>query len=93
LLLRRGNVDGQYVAHSFKWIKQNLRIKHFYGTSENAVKTEIWIAVSIYVLAAIIKRVLRLDLALYTFLQILSVRRAFVRLPGPWPQFFNPDIL
>ena len=73
-LLRRGNVDGQYVAHSFKWIKQNLRIKHFYGTSENAVKTQIWIAVSVYVLAAIIKKALRLDLSLYTFLQILSVR-------------------
>ena len=58
----------------FKWIKQNLRIKHFYGTSENAVKTQIWIAVSVYVLAAIIKRALRLDLSLYTFLQILSVR-------------------
>ena len=58
----------------FKWIKQNLRIKHFYGTSENAVKTQIWIAVSVYVLAAIIKKALRLDLSLYTFLQILSVR-------------------
>jgi hypothetical protein len=58
----------------FKWIKQNLRIKHFYGTSENAVKTQIWIAVCVYVLAAIIKKELTLDLSLYTFLQILSVR-------------------
>jgi len=58
----------------FKWIKQNLRIKHFFGTSENAVKTQIWIAVSVYVLAAIIKKELALELSLYTFLQILSVR-------------------
>jgi IS4 transposase len=58
----------------FKWIKQNLRIKHFYGTSENAVKTQIWIAVCVYVLAAIIKRELALNVSLYTFLQILSVR-------------------
>ena len=58
----------------FKWIKQNLRIKHFYGTSENAVKTQIWIAVSVYVLLAIIKKELMLEISLYTFLQILSVR-------------------
>jgi hypothetical protein len=57
----------------FKWIKQNLRIKHFYGTSENAVKTQIWIAVCVYVLAAIIKKELAIDASLYTFLQILSV--------------------
>jgi IS4 transposase len=57
----------------FKWIKQNLRIKHFYGTSENAVKTQIWIAVCVYVLAAIIKKELALEVTLYTFLQILSV--------------------
>src|SRR5476651_1342832 len=57
----------------FKWIKQNLRIKHFYGTSENAVKTQIWIAVCVYVLVAIIKIDLALDVSLYTFLQILSV--------------------
>ena len=55
----------------FKWIKQNLRIKHFFGTSENAVKTQIWIAVC--VLIAIIKKELALDVPLYTFLQILSV--------------------
>jgi hypothetical protein len=57
----------------FKWIKQNLRIKHFYGTSQNAVKTQIWIAVCVYVVAAIIKKELALDISLYTFLQILSV--------------------
>ncbi|MDO8584384.1 MAG: IS4 family transposase [bacterium] len=57
----------------FKWIKQNLRIKHFYGTSENAVKTQIWIAVCVYVLAAIIKQEMALEISLYTFLQILSV--------------------
>jgi len=57
----------------FRWIKQHLRIKSFYGTSENAVKTQIWIAVSIYVLVAIIKKRLKLDIPLYTFLQILSV--------------------
>lgn len=57
----------------FKWIKQHLRIKHFFGTSENAVKTQIWTAVCVYVLAAIIKRELALDVSLYTFLQILSV--------------------
>jgi IS4 transposase len=58
----------------FKWIKQHLRIKRFYGTSENAVKTQIWTAVCVYVLAAIIKKELALDVSLYTFLQILSVR-------------------
>lgn len=57
----------------FKWIKQHLRIKAFYGTSENAVKTQIWIAVSIYVLVAIIKKRLNLDMSLYTILQIISV--------------------
>jgi hypothetical protein len=57
----------------FKWIKQNLRIKSFYGTTENAVKTQIWIAVSVYVLVAIIKKRLNLEPSLYTILQILSV--------------------
>ena len=57
----------------FKWIKQHLRIKHFYGTSENAVKTQIWTAVCVYALAAIIKKELALEVSLYTFLQILSV--------------------
>jgi IS4 transposase len=57
----------------FKWIKQHLRIKAFYGTSENAAKTQVWIAVSVYVLVAIIKKQLKLDHSLYTILQILSI--------------------
>jgi len=57
----------------FKWVKQHLRIKRFYGTSENAVKTQIWTAVSVYVLIAIVKKELHLDASLYTLLQILSV--------------------
>jgi hypothetical protein len=57
----------------FKWIKQHLRIKAFYGTTENAVKTQIWIAITVYVLVAIVKKMLKLDLSLYTILQILSV--------------------
>src|ERR1700736_5712735 len=57
----------------FKWIKRHLRIKRFFGTSENAVKTQIWIAVSVYVLVAIVKKRLPLDASLYTLLQILSV--------------------
>jgi hypothetical protein len=57
----------------FKWIKQHLRIKSFFGTSQNAVKTQIWIAISTYVLVAIMKKRLRIDLTLYTILQILSI--------------------
>jgi len=57
----------------FKWIKQNLRIKTFYGTSENAVKTQIWIAVSVYVVVAIMKKQLNIRASLYTILQVLSV--------------------
>ena len=57
----------------FKWIKQHLRIKAFYGTSENAVKTQIWIAISVYVLVAIMKKQLKINLSLYTILQILSI--------------------
>jgi hypothetical protein len=57
----------------FKWVKQHLRIKAFYGTSENAVKTQVWIAVSVYVLVAIIKKRLKLVHSLYTILQILSI--------------------
>ncbi len=57
----------------FKWIKQHLRIKAFYGTSENAVKTQIWIAISVYVLVAIVKKRLKLQQSLYSILQILSV--------------------
>ena len=57
----------------FKWIKQHLRIKSFFGTSENAVKTQIWIAISVYVLVAIIRKRLSLSTDLYTILQILSL--------------------
>ena len=57
----------------FKWIKQHLRIKRFLGTSENAVKTQIWAAIATYVLIAIVKKELRIEASLYTFLQILSV--------------------
>jgi IS4 transposase len=57
----------------FKWIKQHLRIKQFYGTSENAVKTQIWIAVSVYVLVAIVKKRLNIKASLYEMLQILSL--------------------
>lgn len=64
----------------FKWIKQHLRIKAFFGTSENAVHTQIWIAVSVYVLVAIVKKRLALELSLYTILQILSVT-LFERVP------------
>jgi len=64
----------------FKWIKQHLRIKSFYGTSQNAVKTQVWIAISVYVLVAIIRKRLNLNESLYTILQILSVT-AFERTP------------
>lgn len=64
----------------FKWIKQHLRIKSFFGTSENAVKTQVWIAISVYVLVAIIKKRLNLEASLYTILQILSVT-IFERMP------------
>lgn len=57
----------------FKWIKHNLRIKSFYGNSFNAVKTQIWIAISVYVLLAIIKKKLNIELSLYTFLQVVSI--------------------
>ena len=57
----------------FKWVKQHLRIKTFFGASENAVKTQIWIAVSVYVLVAIVRKRLGLESSLYQILQILSV--------------------
>jgi hypothetical protein len=57
----------------FKWIKQHLRIKAFYGTSDNAVKTQVWIAISIYVLVAIVKKELRIERSLSDILQILSL--------------------
>ena len=64
----------------FKWIKQHLRFKRFYGTSENAVRTQIWIAISVYVPVAIIKKQLRLAVSLHTLLQILSLT-LFEKLP------------
>ena len=64
----------------FKWIKQHLRIKSFFGTSDNAVKTQIWIAISVYVLVAIIKKRLNIEHSLYATLQVLSVT-AFEKIP------------
>ena len=77
-----------HVELFFKWIKQHLRIKAFYGTSENAVKTQIWIAISVYVLVAIMKKRLKIDLSLYTILQILSVT-LFEKIPIS--RAFSPD--
>ena len=74
----------------FKWIKQHLRIKSFFGTSENAVKTQIWIAVSVYVLVAIIRKRLKLEQSLYTILQILSLT---VFEKTPLYQLFDPEDL
>jgi hypothetical protein len=83
------------VVQLFKWIKQHLRINAFYGTSENAVKTQVWVALSVYLLAATVKKQLGLELSLDKFLQILSItvfeknpyfRRVFQlqrRVPGP----------
>ena len=72
----------------FKWIKQNLRIKAFYGTSDNAVKTQLWIAVSMYVLVAIVKKELRLGPSLSIILQVLSVNVFQQEL---LPQLFTQD--
>ena len=74
----------------FKWIKQHLRIKAFFGTTENAVKTQIWIAISVYVLAAIVKKRLGLEASLYTILQILSLT-LFEK--TPLGQLFNQTTL
>lgn len=74
----------------FKWIKQHLRIKAFYGTSENAVKTQIWIAVSVYVLVAIVRKRLRLEVSLYTLLQVLSVT-VFEKMPIQSAILATPD--
>jgi len=62
-----------HVELFFKWIKQHLRIKRFFGTSENAVKSQIWIAVSVYVLVAIVKKRMDSEASLYTLLQIFSL--------------------
>jgi hypothetical protein len=64
----------------FKWVKQNLRIKHFFGTTENAVKTQVWIAICVYVLVAILRKELRLEVSLSQILQILSVN-VFEQMP------------
>jgi hypothetical protein len=64
----------------FRWIKQHLRIKAFYGTSDNAVKTQVWIAISVYVLVAIVKKELRIERSLYEILQVLSLT-LFEKLP------------
>jgi len=80
----------------FKWIKQHLRIKAFYGTSENAVKTQIWIAISVYVLAAIVKKRLKIEASLYTILQTLSLT-LFEKIPldqllkNMEPQMHTPE--
>jgi len=57
----------------FKWIKQHLRIKAFFGTSENAVKTQIWIAITVYVLVAIVKKRLQTNISLHAMLQVISL--------------------
>jgi hypothetical protein len=81
----------------FKWIKQHLRIKAFFGTSENAVKTQIWIAISTYVLVAIVRKRLKLDLSMYEILQILSLT-LFEKIPLPElltraaPRLISPSI-
>ena len=71
---------GRKAILSPDWIKQNLRIKHFFGTTDNAVKTQVWIAICVYVLVAIIRKELQLDLSLSQILQILSVN-AFEQAP------------
>jgi hypothetical protein len=68
------------IEQFFRWIKQNLRIKAFYGTSENAVKTQIWTAVTVYLLVAIMKKRLKIEASLYTILQVLSIT-SFERMP------------
>jgi hypothetical protein len=85
----------------FKWIKQHLRIKSFYGTSENAVKTQIWIALSVYLIVAIIKKRLKIEASLYTILQILSVSlfekthilQAFSDIPPDFEEYRSPNQL
>jgi hypothetical protein len=77
-ILQAGDIPALYklrwqIELFFKWIKQHLRIKAFFGTTPNAVKTQVWIAISTYVLVAILKKRLNLDLSLYTILQVLSV--------------------
>lgn len=73
LTIAQTNKQRWQVGLLFKWIKQHLRIKAFYGTSENAVKTQLWIAVSVYLLVAIVRKRLGLEASLYQILQILSL--------------------
>ncbi len=73
----------------FKWIKQHLRIKAFYGTSENAVRSQIWIAVSVYVFIAIVRKRLAIKASLYTMLQVLSLT-SFEKMPLD-KAFFDDD--
>ena len=85
----------------FKWIKQHLRIKAFYGTSDNAVKTQVWIAISVYVLVSIVKKELRIERSLYEILQILSItlfekspiNQALVAEKSPFPEPASPNQL
>ncbi len=85
----------------FKWIKQHLRIKAFYGTSDNAVKTQVWIAISVYVLVAIVKKELRLERSLYEILQVLSLTlfektplfQALTATKQPIPESTSPNQL
>ena len=82
----------------FKWIKQHLRIKAFYGTNPNAVRTQVWSAIAVYLLVAILKKRLHLDASLYTILQILSLT-LFEKMPisqalaQPPPAATSPDTL
>ncbi len=75
----------------FKWIKQHLRIKSFYGTSDNAVRTQVWIAIAVYVLVALLKKRLKLPLSLHAMLQILSLT-LFEKTPLS-QVFSDPDLL
>ena len=85
----------------FKWIKQHLRIKAFYGTSDNAVKTQVWIAISVYVLVAIVKKELRVERSLCDILQILSLTlfektplfKALTHQNQPFPESTDPNQL
>lgn len=82
LRLLRAEFGGHSVGPLFKWIKQHLRIKRFFGTSANSVKTQIWISVAVYVLIAIIKKQLPIQHSLYTILQVLSTT-LFEKTPVP----------
>ena len=73
LLFSKSSIESLAKVGVHVWIKQHLRIKRFYGTTENAVKTQIWIAIAVYVLVAIVKKRLNTEASLYTILQILSL--------------------